>query len=164
MMKYLLFVALSLILFTGCQKELSFENGQLVDPGPSKEISRNYRLTAFYSDIPIDFIEYDNEIRSETDLWAYVKEYIKDDIDEIFIDSALVIVHQNENKIQGNDTPLLERTYKVGTDADGMYMTFLGPEYEELHYRLLEMNEDYFIIYLNWKHGSKIFSRFERVR
>jgi hypothetical protein len=40
----------------------------------------------------------------------------------------------------------------------------MGPEYELLHYRLLEFNDDYFIIYLKWRHGSTIYSRFDRVR
>ncbi|HUQ66717.1 MAG TPA: hypothetical protein VM101_11205 [Flavitalea sp.] len=164
MMKYSLFLLFTMMLFAGCQKELSFEYDKQLDPGLSKETSRSYRLSAFYSDIPIDFVENDDEIKSETDLWGYVKEYLKDDINEFFVDSTLVIVHQNVNKIEGNDEPLLRKDYRVGNDSNGRYMKFLGPEYEPLQYLLQEMNDDYFIVYLDWKHGSKIFSRFDRIR
>ena len=170
-MKYSLILLVVTVLFAGCSKELSLENGKPADPvipdvpvQPPKEISRKYQLKAFYSDIPIDFVENDDVIKSETDLWSYVKEYIKDDIHELFNDSTLVLVYQNEMKIPGNDAPVLEKYYRIGTDADGKFMQYMGPEYELLNYRLLEMNDDYFIIYIKWKNDSTVYSRFERVR
>ncbi len=167
-MKYSLILFIATTLFAGCSKELSLENGKPADPvgpvEPAKEISRKYQLKAFYSDIPIDFVETDDVIKSETDLWSYVKEYIKDDINELFNDSTLLRIYQNEIKIPGNDAPVLEKYYRIGTDAEGKYMKYMGPEYELLHYRLLEFNDDYFIIYLKWRHGSTIYSRFDRVR
>jgi hypothetical protein len=131
---------------------------------PSKEISRKYQLRGFYSDIPIDFNEHDDTIKSETDLWSYVNDYIKDDVDELFTDSTLVRVYQNDIKMPGNDEPIFDKYYFIGNDAEGPYMKFLGPDYEQLKYRLQEINDDYFIIYLKWKHGSTVYSRFERIR
>ena len=162
-MKYSLTLLIILLAFTACQKELSFENTK---PGPvdPKEISRKYQLRDFYSDIPIDFNEYDDVVKSETNLWSYVNEYIKDDIDEFFADSTLIRVYQNDIKMPGNDSATMDRYYFIGTDSEGQYMKFIGPEYEPLKYRLQEINEDYFIIYLKWKHGSTIYSRFERIR
>lgn len=161
MMRYSLTLLAICVIFASCSKELSLENGKPTEP--LKEISRKYQLRAFYSDIPIDFIENDDEIRSETDLWRYVNEYIKDDVNEFMNDTTEVLIYQNDIKIPGNDDPVLHKYYYIGTDSEGMYMKFLGPEYEQLRYRLLEMNDDYFIIYLKWKHGSTIYSRFERV-
>jgi hypothetical protein len=159
-MKYSLILVLALLTLTGCQKELSFENGLPVE----KETTRKYQLRDFYSDVPIDFVEYDTEVKSETELWAYVRDYLKDDVNEFYLDSSLVRVYQNELKIPGNDAPVLDKLYAIGTDAEGPYMNFLGPDYEPLKYRIQEYNEDYFILYLNWKDGSTVYSRFERIK
>jgi len=162
-MKYSLILAFALLALAGCQKELSFENvnGPVE---PSKEISRKYQLRDFYSDIPVDFDEDDDTVKSETELWSYVKDYIKDDVDEFFNDSTLVRVFQNDIKMPGNDQPSMDKYYEVGNDVNGQYMTFIGPEYEPLKYRLQEFNDDYFIIYVNWRHGATIYSRFERIK
>src|SRR4029078_10907579 len=101
-MKYSLLLAVIVLALAGCQKEISFENVNSPNE-PAKEISRKYQLQGFYSDIPIDFDEHDDVVKSETDLWSYVNEYIKDDVDEFFNDSTLVRVYQNDTKIPGND-------------------------------------------------------------
>ena len=78
-MKYSLVVLLVSLIFASCEKELSLENGKPTDPViPEKEVSRKYQLKEFYSDTPIDFDETDDVIKSETNLWPYVYEYIKD--------------------------------------------------------------------------------------
>ncbi len=165
LMKYSLIVLLLSMIFASCEKELSLENGKPVDPViPEKEISRKYQLKEFYSDAPIDFDETDDEIKSETNLWPYVYDYIKDDVNEFFSDTTLVLIHQNSIKMPGIDDNVLKKYYAIGTDSEGMFMKFLGPEYQQLLYRLQVINEDYFIIYLQWKHGTTIYSRFERVR
>ena len=173
MMKYSLILIAASLFFVSCEKDLSLENGQPVTPEPPVEPppppppvkpTRKYQLTAFYSDIPIDFVENDNVVKSETNLWSYVNDYLKDDIDEFGENSTELLIHQGDHKIPGNDSAVLHKTYFIGTDNDGSYMRFLGPEYEVLRYRLLEMTDDYFIIYLKWKHGSTIYSRFERVQ
>lgn len=162
-MKYSLLLAFLSLALASCQKELSFENGQPLPETP-KEISRKYQLKDFYSDIPVDFDEQDDTVKSETELWSYVKDYIKDDIDEFFNDSTLVRVFQNDVRMPGNDAATMDKYYLVGTDSEGQYMSFIGPDYEPLKYRLQVMNEDYFIIYVKWRHGATIFSRFERIR
>jgi hypothetical protein len=160
-MKYSLMLIITTMMLSGCQKELSLENGT---PAVPEKETRKYQLRAFYSDKPIDFDESDNVVKSETDLWEYVNDYLKDDVDEFAMDSTEVLVYQNEKKIPGNDAPVLSKSYFIGTDAEGMYMKFLGPQYEPLRYRLQEMNDEYFIIYIKWRHGSTVFSRFERIR
>jgi hypothetical protein len=157
-MKYALIILISGFLFTGCQKELSYEPDK-----PPKSV-RKYQLKAFYSDIPVDFIEDDDIVKSETDLWAYVSDYLKDDIDVFTENDTEVLIHQNDIKMPGNDEPILYKKYYIGTDSEGMFMNFLGPTYEPFSYRLQEINEDYFIIFLRWNQGASLFSRFERVR
>ncbi|MBL7698946.1 MAG: hypothetical protein JNK79_12345 [Chitinophagaceae bacterium] len=173
-MKYSLILLAATLLFVSCQKDLSLENAQPVTPEPPVvppppppppvEVSRKYQLTAFYSDIPIDFVESDDVVKSETDLWSYVNEYLKDDIDEFSNDTNELLVHQGDIKIPGNDSAVLHKTYFLGTDEHGPYLRFLGPEYEVLRYRLLEMTDDHIIIYLPWKHNSTVYSRFDRVK
>ena len=162
-MKYSLILAVIVLALASCQKELSLENAQKPDE-PLKEISRKYQLRDFYSDVPVDFDETDDTVKSETELWSYVKDYIKDDVDEFFDDSTLVRVSQNDIKMPGNDAAIMDKYYEVGADGDGQFMTFIGPDYEPLKYRLQEWNDDYFIIYVKWRHGATIYSRFERIR
>src|SRR5688572_27392869 len=161
-MKCFLILLITTMIFASCGKELSLENAQ--PPEPVKETSRKYQLKAFYSDIPIDFIEHDEETRSETDLWTYVHVYLKDDINEFYTDSTLVQIYQNEIKMPGNSAAVLQEYYLIGTDSEGAYMKFLGPDYEPLLYRLQEINDEYFIIYVKWRNGSTVYSRFERIR
>lgn len=176
MMKYPLTLIAVCVFFASCTKDISLENAQPVNPEPpvvpppppppppAPEPTRKYQLTAFYSDIPIDLIENDEEVRSETDLWAYVNPYLKDDLNEFTNNGNELLIHQGEIKIPGNDSAVLHKTYFIGTDEDGAYMRFLGPEYEVLRYRLLEMTDEHIIIYLKWKHGSTIYSRLDRIR
>lgn len=174
MMKYSLPLIAVCLFFASCTKDLSLENAQPVNPEPPvvppppppppPELTRKYQLAAFYSDIPIDFVENDNEVRSETNLWAYVNAYLKDDINEFEKDGTKLLIHQGDVKIPGNDSAVLHKTYFIGTDEDGSYMRFLGPEYEVLRYRLLEVTDDHIILYLKWKHGSTIYSRLDRKR
>ncbi len=174
MMKYPLFLLAICLIFASCEKELSLENAQPTQPipptepppppppPPAKE-TRKYQLSAFYANKPIDFIDTDSEVRSEANLWGYVQEYLKDDIDEFTLDSNAVDIHQGANRIPGNDDSILHKTYSIGTDSKGTYIDFLGPDYEVLRYRLQEMTEDHLIIYLPWKNNSIIYSRFDRV-
>src|SRR5688572_11809148 len=125
-MKYSLILLIVSLLMFGCKKELSVENQQ-----PEKKL-RKFQLKSFYSDIPIDFIETDDEIKSETDLWAYVKDYLKDDVNIFGDNNTDVQIYQNDKKMPGLDDSILYRTYFIGTDADGKYMRFLGPDYTQL--------------------------------
>lgn len=174
MMKYPLALLAACLLLASCEKDLSLENAQPAPPvtpvepppppGPPIEQSRQYKLTAFYSDVPIDFIENDDEIKVETDLWAYVQKYLKDDVFEFTNNSDELLVHQGDTTIPGNDSAVLHRTFSIGTDGNGQYIRFLGPEYEVLRYRLQEMTDDHFIIWLKWRQNAKVYSRFDRVR
>lgn len=154
-MKYPLYLVVMALLFTGCKKELSLE---LQEP----PVQPKFQLRAFYSDIPIDFDESDEEVKLETDLWAYVYDYIKDDINVFHADST-VEVHQHEKKMPGLEDAILYKKYAFGEDDGGAFMIYLDPFYRPLTYRLYEKTEDYFVIGLKWRDGAHLFSRFERI-
>jgi hypothetical protein len=178
-MKYVLFVFMALVLFASCSKDLSQE-GPLpvipvippdttitipdtpVTPPPPVKPQIKFQLKAFYSDVPIDFDNTDGLTEKETDLWAYVQDYIKDDIN-VFLEDGTVEVHQNGKKMPGLSDDVLIRTYAYGTDYAGDFMEFLSATYEKMKYRLYEKTDDHFIIGLKWKSGAHVYSRFERV-
>jgi hypothetical protein len=163
-MKYCIYVAFIFFAFAGCTKELSQEGGVYKEPPVSPDTVPviKYQLKAFYSDIPIDWDEADNNHNKETDLWAYVQEYIKDDYN-ILLGSDSLVVYQNNKKMPGLADPILYKTYSFETEGTTRYMNFLTPEYAPARYRLYEMTDDHFIIGLKWKDGAHVFSRFERV-
>lgn len=157
-----------LCLFASCTKELSLE---LAQPLPTKEeqfkklaTSASFQLRGVYSDIPVDFIENDTEVRQETDLWAYVSPYLKDDVNTFKLDYTNVTIEQRELKIPGNNNAIIEREYHIGTDSAGVYMDFLDNEYKPLQYRLHELGSDYFVLSTPWQDGATLYSRFELLK
>jgi hypothetical protein len=180
-MKYVIFVFIALVLLASCSKDLSQEGPIAVIPvvppdtlvtppdipdtpvtPPPVKPQLKFQLKAFYSDVPIDFDDKDGSTVKETDLWAYVQDYIKDDID-VLLEDGTVEVHQNQKKMPGVPDDVLIRQYSFGSDEGGDYMKFLSPTYEEVKYRLYEKTDDHFVIGLKWKSGAHVFSRFERV-
>ena len=163
-MKRFIFLLIAASSLLSCQKELSFEN-PVPPPIIEKPADSNppkFQLKAFYSDIPIDFNETDDEVVLETDLWNYVKAYVKDD-HHIFLDDSTIEVTQNEIKMPGLTDEVFLRPYSVGQDDLGEYMIYLTADYGSVKYRLHERTEYYFVVSLKWKDGARVFSRFERI-
>jgi hypothetical protein len=172
-MKYAIFVFVTLLVLSSCSKELSQEgpvpiipvippDTTPVKPPVEPEPQIKFQLKAFYSDVAIDFDETDEVVKKETDLWAYVQDYIKDDIN-IFLEDGTLEVLQNVKKMPGLDDDILYRKYQYGSDGGGDYMKFLSATYEEVKYRLYERTDDHFVIGVKWKDGAHVYSRFERV-
>ncbi len=159
-------IAFSLQLFTSCEKELSLESGNVnVNEVKAKEfqvfiLAKKFRLKTFYSDIPIDYIRYDTQVKSETNLWPYVINYLKDDIN-IFQNNAEVTIEQNTNKMPGLSDSVLLRAYSIGIDNEGVYMNFLDYQYQPLKYRLFKKDVDYFILSIKGDQNNTLYSRFE---
>jgi hypothetical protein len=154
-MKYSIPLILACFLFVSCEKEFSLENARFVS---------KYRLTAFYSETPVDFIESDSMVNLETDLWAYVYDYLKDDVYAFTENDTSVLVYQNTNVMPGNSEPVLYKQYVLSNEEDGTYFDFLGPKYEPLHYRLIQKTNDYFIISVDWREGVTVYSRFDKIK
>ncbi|MEO8583903.1 MAG: hypothetical protein ABI415_08915 [Flavitalea sp.] len=178
---YFLISALAILLLASCSKELSLEQQQppeikpvdtlqipvdTIPAGPDTTtyfITGKYQLKNFYSDIPIDYIDNDSVVKHETELWGYVSEYLKDDVNDFIENTTSVEIHQNAIKMEGMNDAVLHMKYVIGKDDKGAYFKFLDNEYKPLKYRLSVIGKNYFIIYLPWKNGSTIYSRFERV-
>src|SRR5689334_22968666 len=107
-MKIVTYLAIA-TLITGalisCKKEdgASAEDKAKADQFKSFVESKRFQIKEYYSDQPIDYVEDDDTVKSETDLWPYVSNWIKDDYNVIDIDAGTVTITQNAHKIAGND-------------------------------------------------------------
>ncbi|MEP7257782.1 MAG: hypothetical protein ABI687_05330 [Flavitalea sp.] len=155
---------LVLIFLSGCKKELSLEQAEshVEEAHDFKDflIDKDFRLKAFYTDTAIDYVEDDAEVKSETNLWGYVSGYLKDDTNT-FHSNLTVDIAQNAIVMPGLTDAVLNRSFSVGSDGAGVYMQFLDYEYNPLTYRLKEMTADHFIVYVPWKNGIFLYSRFD---
>ena len=125
--------------------------------------SKRFKLVDFYSDLPIDYIENDVEVRQETDLRPYIKQYLVDDEDMFAAEGGLMIT-QNETKIPGDESSVINRTYRVRWNATEALLDFVDYYYQPLAYKLSDYSATGFTIYLNWHKGNaKIYSRYELI-
>src|SRR5687767_13909531 len=117
----------ALLTMSACQKEgedIRPEDIQKAADFTNFVVEKKFRPTAFYSDQPIDYVTEDEYVRSETDLWQYAKDYIKDDQSLFIKGTDQVQIYQNEKKIAASTEGILSRTYKIGADSKGVYMDF----------------------------------------
>jgi hypothetical protein len=156
-------MALSISLLSSCSK-----NGDTKALNDKKATEfktiidlKHFRLVDFYSDKPIDYIQTDAEIKSETDLKVYIKPYLLDD-DNFFESEGGVVITQNQQKKPGLTDPVLNRNFNVSADENSAYLDFLDYDYYPVKYKLGEYSTGGFTIYLDWPGGAKVYSRFER--
>jgi hypothetical protein len=163
MKKFLLSVAVGLVLFSihSCTKDTG-EEAQKKKAEEFRNTVKNkrYRLVDFYSDLPIDYIENDTIVRSETDLRGYIKPYLPDD-ENLFDSTGLLLINQGANRIPGNDSLILNRRYLLKWNATDASIDFVDYFYIPSNYKIFDYTPDHFTIYLNWpKGGAKLYSRF----
>src|SRR5687767_10585351 len=130
-MKILSIVAVALLasgIFSSCTKEdeASAEDKQKAEEFKALVVSKQFRLSEYYSDIPIDYVEDDTEVKAETDLWGYVSFWIKDDLNVFDVNSGKVTVTQGANKYSGISEDVFVRDFSIGADKDGPYIQFLN--------------------------------------
>ena len=101
--------------------------------------SDQFRLKKYYSETPIDYIDTDQVVKSETDLWQYVSTWLHDDA-YIFNSNGTVTVQQNTLKIPTNTAETITKNYKVAADKNGVGFDFVGHEYQDLKYRLISLD------------------------
>jgi len=159
---------LSGLALSSCHKSLSDEGNIEANKARAAQFqasvaNQNYKLTAFYSDKAIDYITTDAVVKSETDLWAYVKYHLKDDVNN-FGGDASVIINQNAIKIPGNDAPQITRSYSTEYDKSFVYFNFIDDAYKAQQYKLSEFDANKFVIYIDYMGGVKLFSRFEKLQ
>ena len=123
--------------------------------------NHKYKLVSFTSDKPIDYMANDNETKAETDLWAYVKEYVKDDVNQ-FNDNT-VSIWQGTARVAGKDGDVITVAYGAqGKDAAVM-LNFVDYDYEPMQYKLDKYDDTQFTVYIDGPSGSKLYSKFSRV-
>ena len=121
---------------------------------------KRFQLREYYSDVPIDYIDSDNVVKAETQLWKYVSPWLKDD-SNLFVNNAIVRVEQGSIKMPGLDSAVILRSCIIGADLQGPYMDFLSHEYHPLKYRLKDFTDSSFTIYAVWHNKSTVYSKFE---
>jgi hypothetical protein len=120
--------------------------------------NEKFRLKKYYSETPIDYIDTDNVVKAETDLWPYVSEWLKDDAYD-FNQNGEVLVEQNAVKIQTDNSPVLTKQYSVKADIQGVAFDFLGHEYQKLTYRLISFTDSNLVVSAQWN-GKVVISDF----
>src|SRR5689334_10297322 len=123
---YVMLIPIAMWMCSGCTKAVSSEDNaakKRADDFQASIVTHKYKPVAFYSDKPIDYITTDNEVKSETDLWIYVKDYIKDD-ENLFNNNGTVTIYQNALKFPGNEAATLSEDYSIGANGSDVMMKF----------------------------------------
>ena len=118
-------------------------------------------LTKYYSETPIDYIDTDQVVMQETELWQYVSLWLKDDA-YTFDPSGNVAVEQNVDRISTDTSAVLTRHYEVFADKDGVGFDFIGHEYQDLPYRLISFSDTNLVVSAQWN-GKKVISEYHIV-
>lgn len=125
-------------------------------------LAHKFKIVAFYSDKPIDYITSDAEVRSETDLWKYVKFHILDD-QNYFGQNGELTIYQMTDKFPGNDNATISGNYAISVSGKDVMMKFVDYIYVPTTYKLQEFDNAYFTIYVDGPSGSKLYSKYARV-
>jgi hypothetical protein len=120
-----------------------------------------FRLAKYYSETPIDYIDSDDVVKEETDLWQYVSTWLKDDA--YSFNGTDVSIEQSVQKIPSDSSPVLTRHYAVQADKDGVSFDFLGHEYQDLNYRLIDFSDSVLKVSAQWN-GKTVISEYNRVQ
>jgi hypothetical protein len=151
---------------SGCTKSSGGEEDQetkkRADEFSAAIRTYKFKPVSFYSDKPIDYITNDTEVRAETDLWIYVKEYIKDDVN-LFNTDGTVTIFQNAIKFPGNDAATISTAYEVSTEGKDVRLNFVDYNYVATKYKLDQFDNAFFTVYIDGPSGSKLYSKFARV-
>lgn len=124
--------------------------------------SGKFRLTDYYSESPIDYIDTDQVVKSETDLWQYVSPWLHDDAYVFGADGSLTI-EQNTVKIPDNTSATISKNYAVSADKDGVAFNFVGHEYQDLKYRLLSFDDTVVKVSATWN-GKTVISEYSKIQ
>jgi hypothetical protein len=124
---------------------------------------QKYKLAAFYSDKPIDYITTDSEVRAETDLWAYVKLHVLDD-ENYFAPGGALTVYQKTEKFPGNDSEQISASYGSAARGSDVIFNFVDYIYLPTEYKLHEFDNTNFTVYVDGPSGSRLYSKFARIQ
>ena len=164
-MKIITYLTVALIatsVFSSCKKgdDVSAEDKQQAEQFKAFVTAKQFRLTEYWADKPIDYVEDDAEVKAETNLWAYVSFWIKDDLNVFDVNTNKVTVIQGANKYEAIADESFTKDFSIGADKDGPYFNFVNYQYNPLKYRLVEFGGDTFTVYVDWHSGAKVLSKF----
>ena len=164
MKKILLIIAISAIL-SDCKKEKGKPVASPEDIARAKSFDstiqgKNYQIAKYYSNTPIDYIDTDAAIKSETDLFQYVSLWIKDDLNSFNSSTGKVTIQQGADKFPGDNSATIIADYKIGADANGVYFDFLNYQYQPLPYRLITLTDSSFIVSAELRKGINVITEF----
>ena len=150
---------------SSCKKEYSLETHGLL---PTKDAFQNFlvtastfKLSAFYSDTPIDWDPYDT-VGPKTDLWQYVRDYLKDDTLEFFPNN-IATIHQGQNLIYTGSPQSFNVGYNIRTDSVGnVLFDFVDYDYQPFTYNLQNFNDTSIVVYIKTADAT-LFTRYSRI-
>lgn len=163
MIRPLLVIVMAVAIFS-CNKDDN--NGDGIKPEDKEKAaalttflqSEKFRLKKYYSETPIDYIDTDDVVKQETDLWKYVSSWLHDD-SYTFGSGGTVTIEQNANKIPSDNSATLTRSYAVKADQNGVGFDFVGHEYQVLKYRLISFNDSVLKVSATWN-GKTVLSEY----
>jgi hypothetical protein len=120
-----------------------------------------FSLKNYYSDSAIDYVDTDQVVKAETNLWQYVSHWIKDD-KYTFNSGGEVTIEQHGNKIKTDSSSIITRTYSVEPDENGVAFNFVGHEYQPLQYRLVTLSDTLLKLNAEWN-GKTVVSEYKIV-
>lgn len=123
--------------------------------------SKSFQLKKYYSETPIDYVDTDQVVKAETDLWPYVSEWLHDD-EYIFNTNGTVTIRQNAKKIDYSNSETITKNFSVEADQNGVGIDFIGHEYHYLAYRLLSFNDTVVKVSATW-HGKEVISEYQLI-
>lgn len=153
-------IVLAMFAFVSCSKGV--DQKKKADDFKAAITDHGYRPVAFYSDKPIDYLPNDSVKKSETDLWKYVKDYIKDDR-YVFGSDGIAVVYQNELKVNWSNKDTLHFKYSIESQDDKVYINFINYDYYPQTYKLESFDSTQMILYIDGPSGSKLFSKYVRL-
>lgn len=161
-------LVLAVVLFVSCIKHDDKPSDDGIKPEDKEKAAalqtflqtNTFKLTRYYSDTPIDYIDTDQVVKEELDLWEYVSIWLKDDRYGFQTDNQ-VVIEQNAQKIENDASAVIRRKYVVTADQQGVQFKFVNFLYEPLNYRLISMNDSSFIVSATWS-GKTVNSEYKR--
>lgn len=120
--------------------------------------SEKFQLKKYYSETPIDYIDTDDVVDADTDLWKFVSAWLHDDA-YVFGSNGSVVIEQNAIKIPTNSAATITKSYSVNADKNGVGFDFVGHEYQDLKYRLITFNDTLLKVSASWN-GKTVISEY----
>lgn len=176
-MKMLFGTLVMIAVLCGCKKDSGSSNSNVDTPqddGISQENkdkaaalqvwleANKFQLSKYYSDEAIDYIDTDDVVKAETNLWPYVSGWLKDDVYSFSSDDQ-VTIEQNSSKIPSDSNAIITKPYSVKADTAGVAFDFMGNEYQPLDYRVVEFSDSILKVSAIWN-GKPVNSEYRVVQ